>query len=129
MKSQVDAGQYRDAGYLVIKGLLSATETQEMARYYTDLRLEGPKPGDFGLNPDDPADPYNTYPRFHNMHEWDETSAAWAADARISDAAASQLEDKPVLFQTMLYFKPPGGRGQGLHQDQQFLSIDPVIGV
>ena len=29
----------------------------------------------------------------------------------------------------MLYFKPPGGRGQGLHQDQQYITIDPLIGV
>ena len=29
----------------------------------------------------------------------------------------------------MLYFKPPGGRGQGLHQDEQYITTDPLIGL
>ena len=29
----------------------------------------------------------------------------------------------------MLYFKPLGRRGQGLHQDQQYITIDPLVGV
>ena len=29
----------------------------------------------------------------------------------------------------MLYFKPPGGYGQALHQDQQYIPIEPLIGV
>ena len=29
----------------------------------------------------------------------------------------------------MLYFKPPGGRGQGLHQDEQYITINPLIGL
>ena len=36
------------------------------------------------------------------------------------------IDDKPVLRQTMLYFKPPGGRGQALHQDEQYITIEPV---
>ena len=26
-------------------------------------------------------------------------------------------------------FKPPGGRGQALHQDEQYITIEPLIGV
>ena len=29
----------------------------------------------------------------------------------------------------MLYFKPPGGRGQGLHQDEQYITTKPLIGL
>jgi len=29
----------------------------------------------------------------------------------------------------MLYFKPPGGRGQGLHQDQQYITTEPLVGM
>ena len=39
------------------------------------------------------------------------------------------IDDKPVLRQTMLYFKPPGGRGQALHQDEQYITTEPLIGV
>ena len=39
------------------------------------------------------------------------------------------MDDEPVLNQTMLYFKPPRGRGQALHQDMAIITIDPLLGV
>ena len=41
----------------------------------------------------------------------------------------SRVLDKFGLYQTMLYFKPPGARGQGLHQDHQYIREYPLIGV
>jgi ectoine hydroxylase-related dioxygenase (phytanoyl-CoA dioxygenase family) len=32
---------------------------------------------------------------------------------------------EPFAVQTMLYFKPPGARGQAVHQDQYYLRVDP----
>lgn len=45
------------------------------------------------------------------------------------DAVAVLLDDEPLLNQTMLYFKPPRGRGQALHQDMAIITIDPLLGV
>jgi phytanoyl-CoA hydroxylase len=45
------------------------------------------------------------------------------------DAVAALLDDEPLLNQTMLYFKPPQGRGQALHQDMAIITIDPLLGV
>ena len=28
----------------------------------------------------------------------------------------------------MLYYKPPGARGQAFHQDQQYITLDPLVG-
>ena len=39
------------------------------------------------------------------------------------------INDEILLYQTMLYFKPPGARGQGLHQDHQYIREYPLIGV
>jgi ectoine hydroxylase-related dioxygenase (phytanoyl-CoA dioxygenase family) len=76
----------------------------------------------------DTADPLNKFPRLIDMHEWDERTSRWAADERMCAVVAQLIDDEPVLNQTMLYFKPPGARGQGLHQDQQYITIDPLIG-
>jgi len=35
------------------------------------------------------------------------------------------LDTTPLAAQTMVYFKPPGSRGQALHQDQYFLRARP----
>src|SRR5258708_15744811 len=35
------------------------------------------------------------------------------------------LGREPYAVQTMLYFKPPGARGQALHQDQFYLRVQP----
>ena len=68
-------------------------------------------------------------PRMINMHRWDETTEGWAQQADMLAIVNQLIDDTPVLQQTMLYFKPPGGRGQGLHQDQQYITTEPLIGV
>ena len=120
--------QYRDKGYLVVAGLYSPSTAGQMMQHYMALRAEGPKPGDTGGTDDKPDDPNHQYPRMINMHDWDKQSAAWASDAALLSVVQQLLDDKPVLRQTMLYFKPPGGRGQGLHQDEQYINQDPLIG-
>ena len=62
-----------------------------------------------------------------NMHEWDETSLAWQKDPRLVGIAESLVGDQVQLCQTMIYFKPPGARGQALHQDNQYLRKYPII--
>lgn len=120
---------FRENGYVVVKGLYDAETARDMRTHYMALRAQGPKPGDFGGTADQPDDPTHKYPRFIQMHKWDELSQEWATRPSLMDALEQLLDDKPVLIQTMVYFKPPGGRGQGLHQDEQYITIDPLIGV
>ena len=35
------------------------------------------------------------------------------------------LGREPYAVQTMIYFKPPGARGQALHQDNYYLRVQP----
>ncbi len=46
-------------------------------------------------------------------------------DARIGEWLARLMGAEPLAVQTMLYFKPPGSRGQALHQDQYYLKAKP----
>jgi ectoine hydroxylase-related dioxygenase (phytanoyl-CoA dioxygenase family) len=121
--------RYREQGYVVVSGLFDSPTAKKMMDHYMALRAEGPKPGDFGGTSDQPNDPTHKYPRFIQMHHWDEPSKEWALLPPLLEAVEQLIEDTPVLYQTMLYFKPPGGRGQGIHQDEQYITIDPLIGV
>ncbi|MDE0299653.1 MAG: phytanoyl-CoA dioxygenase family protein [Candidatus Poribacteria bacterium] len=120
---------YKESGYLLVTGLFDSGTAERMIEHYMAMRAEGPKPGDSGGTPDEPEDPTHKYPRMINMHRWDEVTENWARHANLLNIANQLIDDTPVLRQTMLYFKPPGGRGQGLHQDQQYITTDPLIGV
>jgi phytanoyl-CoA hydroxylase len=120
---------FQQEGFLTARAVFSPSQVVSMVAHYMALRAEGPKPGDSGGTDDQPDDPNHQYPRMINMHDWDSASDAWARRQDLLTAVASLLEDTPVLRQTMLYFKPPGSRGQGLHQDEQYICEDPLLGL
>lgn len=121
--------QYNDDGFIIVRGVFDGATVQQMREHYMKMRAEGPKPSDMGGDPNNPDDPLNKYPRLIQMHNWDEQSGAWANDSKILDILRQLFDGEPVLNQTMLYFKPPGARGQAHHQDQQYITLDPLIGV
>ena len=127
--TKADVTHYQDEGFVVLKGLFTPDEAAQMRDHYMALRAEGPKPGDFGGTKDQPDDPTHQYPRMIQMHKWDKLSEQWATDPRIIESASALMDDPAVMIQTMIYFKPPGGRGQGIHQDEQYITMDPLVGV
>jgi ectoine hydroxylase-related dioxygenase (phytanoyl-CoA dioxygenase family) len=60
-----------------------------------------------------------------HMHRWDEVSLKWLIDPRLNEWLTALLGKEPYAAQTMLYFKPPGARGQALHQDNFYLRVKP----
>lgn len=46
-------------------------------------------------------------------------------DRRLRDVLTACLGETPLAVQTMVYFKPPGAKGQALHQDQSYLRAEP----
>jgi phytanoyl-CoA hydroxylase len=121
--------QYKETGFLIVPGLFDTATAQQMTQHYMERRAEGPKSGDSGGTTDHPEDPNHQYPRMINMHNWDALTGEWAMQGTLLRIVEQLIDDKPVLRQTMLYFKPPGGRGQALHQDEQYITIEPLIGV
>ncbi len=127
--SQELVQRFQEEGYVVVRGVLGAAEAVQMREHYMRLRAEGPRPGDLGGDPALAEDPLNQFPRMLNMHLWDGLTARSVADSRLLALVRQFIGDQPVVNQTMLYFKPPGARGQAIHQDQQYIPIDPLIGV
>ena len=74
-------------------------------------------------------DPNQAYPRFWNMQDFDARSEAWCHDERLLGLAGGLIDDEGLLYQSMVYFKPPGGRGQSHHQDQAYINKHPLVGV
>ncbi len=112
-------------GYFVCRGLFSAPEAQQFIDHFMDLRHSGSWPGDFDGVGADSNDPLRAYPRMIHMHRWDPKSRAWVLDPRLARVIEAATGAPPYAVQTMLYFKPPGARGQALHQDQTYLRAQP----
>jgi ectoine hydroxylase-related dioxygenase (phytanoyl-CoA dioxygenase family) len=117
--------QFERDGYVVVRGLFSAEEAEAYKQHFMDLRAAGTYPGDMAGVDLTSDDPLKRYPRMIHMHRWDDRSRAWMLDDRLRDALAALMDDEPLAVQTMMYFKPPGARGQALHQDQHFLRVQP----
>jgi ectoine hydroxylase-related dioxygenase (phytanoyl-CoA dioxygenase family) len=116
---------YDENGYVVIRGLFSQEEVGHYRDHYMTLRKRGSYPGDLAGIDTTSRDPLKRYPRMIHMHRWDDTSLRWLIDARINQCLTSLLRREAYAVQTMLYFKPPGSRGQALHQDNFYLRAQP----
>lgn len=117
--------EFDQQGYTVARGLFGADEVERLREHYMVLRRRGSYEGDVvGVQPRS-RDPLRRYPRMAQMHRWDEVSLQWLIDDRLERVLNEILGRAPYAVQTMLYFKPPGSRGQALHQDNFYLKAEP----
>lgn len=112
-------------GYLVARRVFGAEETGRLRDHFMALRRKGPDPHDVTGVPVTGRDPLRRYPRMAQMHRWDETTLHWLLDSRLRDRLTALAGQEPYAVQSMLYFKPPGSRGQALHQDNFYLRAEP----
>jgi phytanoyl-CoA hydroxylase len=116
---------FESRGYYVARGLFSPDEARSFVDHYMEIHSRG---GDGwaegGIQADDP-DPLRRYPRLMQPHRGDDKSFRYMVDPRIREWLTELLGLEPYAVQTMVYFKPPGARGQALHQDQRYLRVEP----
>ena len=112
-------------GYVVAHAMFPPAEVHALRDHFMSLRKRGSYAHDLvGVEPSR-NDPLRRYPRMAQMHRWDITSLRWLLDPRLGDCLTTLLGVEPYAVQTMLYFKPPGSRGQALHQDNFYLRVQP----
>jgi phytanoyl-CoA hydroxylase len=116
---------YQREGYVLVRSLFDAGETGRLRDYFTEMVERG---GDGwaegGVDPES-SDPLKRYPRLLQPHRGDEVAMNFMVDERIRAWLTSFYGREPLAVQTMVYFKPPGAKGQALHQDQRYLRAEP----
>ena len=71
-------------------------------------------------------DPTKRQLRAMHPHRYSERVVGWFLNPNVA-AVLEELLGKPALgVQTMYYFKPPGAKGQGMHQDNFYLLAQPA---
>lgn len=116
--------QFETEGSYIARQLFSPEEIERFKEHYEDIRLKD-QFSDRGLADPLSQDPLKLYPRQMQMHREDQLSLNFLCDPRINSIIADLTGFSPLAVQTMFYFKPPGARGQALHQDNFYLKAAP----
>ncbi|MCS7221468.1 MAG: phytanoyl-CoA dioxygenase family protein [Anaerolineae bacterium] len=120
--------QFEREGYLLIPGLLSPSEVQELIETMTAMHASAPIP-ELNYYPlsaaESGGDVLKQYPRIMHPHRVNETAKRYMLHPRIISILTELFGEEPLAAQSMFYFKPPGARGQSLHQDNFYLRVEP----
>lgn len=116
-------------GYAVARGLFSPAEVEEIRELFAKMHRDGvpghyePRKAADGV--DNPDDPLFQYPRVMMPHRFNARAKHYMLHPGVAGHLRSFFGVEPVATQSMFYFKPPGARGQALHQDQFYLLVEP----
>jgi len=128
--------QFERDGFLAIRGLFSAAEIEEIRGTFMEMAKDGPVPGLSDVPkaregvPVSSNDPLLRYPRMMHPHKHPDKPVGplamrYMRDPRLRPILAELFGESPYAVQSMFYFKPPGARGQDLHQDNFYLRVKP----
>lgn len=121
--------QFNRDGYYLARGLFSPAEVEEIRAMFARMHTEG-VPGWYEPHKsydgvENPDDPLFKYPRVMMPHRFNARAKHFMLHPGVRRLLTSFFGTEPVAAQSMFYFKPPGARGQALHQDQFYLLVDP----
>ena len=124
--TQAQKQQFREDGYLVAQGLFRE-EATEMKELFMTLHAAGPIPGYFHPVPAEEAggDILKQYPRMMHPHRYNKKAMDYMLHPKVMHILADLYGEEPLAAQSMFYFKPPGAKGQALHQDNFYLKVEP----
>jgi hypothetical protein len=132
MDSATLAKDWAHDGFVVCRELFSAQEMAQLRAHFMHIHGDALQPESTfrphyaprSLEECD-GDALKHFPRIMMPHRFDETSLRYLLDQRVGDVLKVLFAEEPLAAQSMFYFKPPGGRGQALHQDNFYLRVKP----
>lgn len=117
--------QFNKEGYIIVKGLFSPENLEEIEETFEQISL-APVPGYFEPKLDSESnDPLSRYPRVMHPHRFNDTAMKYMLHKPVMDVLADLYGEPALAAQSMFYYKPPGSRGQALHQDNFYLKVEP----
>jgi ectoine hydroxylase-related dioxygenase (phytanoyl-CoA dioxygenase family) len=119
--------QFHTDGYVIVRGLFDQQKVEQIKQEFTDLHRNGPVENLFFPLPEEQAcgDILKQYPRFMHPHRMNKLSFQTMIDPSVMGVLHDLFGEEPLAAQSMFYYKPPGARGQALHQDNFYLLVEP----
>jgi ectoine hydroxylase-related dioxygenase (phytanoyl-CoA dioxygenase family) len=111
-------------GFAVARRLFSPEEVAEIRDNFDRMhREERERAHDDGIR--DANDPLFQFPRIVHPHRFNAVARRYMLHPGVVECLRALFGEEPVATQTMYYFKPPGARGQAMHQDNLYLLVEP----
>ncbi|MDB5056375.1 MAG: phytanoyl-CoA dioxygenase [Bacilli bacterium] len=127
--SEEEIQKFHSDGFLIIRQLFSEQEIAALLHNFMTMNGKGAIPDCFTAISLEAAkaagDILKAYPRMMNPHKVNELALKYLLDERVSVILTALLQEEPIAMQSMVYFKPPGAKGQALHQDNYYLKVEP----
>ncbi len=131
--------QFGRDGFIAVRQVYTPDEVAELRDTFMEMGKNGPVEGlsEFGMAYNhsanvkfDQSDPLAFYPRMMHPHNHLDkpvgpVSMKYMLHPKLEPLLAALFEEEPLAVQSMFYFKPPGARGQALHQDNFYLKVKP----
>lgn len=117
--------QFETEGYLIVQGVFSQDEVEEIRTTFHEIS-NMTVPGHFEPDwHDQTGDPLKRYPRVMHPHRFHPVTKKYMLHAGVFAILQDLYGEEALAAQSMFYFKPPGSRGQALHQDNFYLKVEP----
>ena len=125
--SDKEKRHFDEEGYLVVKGLFSEIEVNDILETFMEIHAGGAIKDSYSPIPISAAggDLLKVFPRMINPHRFNEKIFKYLIHYGIMSVLARLFNAEPLASQSMFYFKPPGAKGQALHQDNYYLQVEP----
>jgi ectoine hydroxylase-related dioxygenase (phytanoyl-CoA dioxygenase family) len=122
-----DYVRFHHDGYLIVRGLVSQAEVQELLQHMDNLMagtetIPGLQPPPAHLTEDERR---LHFERIHMPHRVAEIHERFLLHPRVLDVLQALIGPDVLALQTMLFFKQPGQAGQGYHQDSYYIPTQP----
>jgi ectoine hydroxylase-related dioxygenase (phytanoyl-CoA dioxygenase family) len=117
--------QFFTQGYCVVDGLFAEEILQEIEIFFEEFKTFGGKV----FNGDSlyaEVDPTQRQVRAMNPHRYSPQVMNWLTHPPVAEILQLLFDRPPLGAQTMYYYKPPGAKGQGMHQDDFYLLTRPT---
>ncbi|HEX4139351.1 MAG TPA: phytanoyl-CoA dioxygenase family protein [Candidatus Methylacidiphilales bacterium] len=116
---------YDREGYAVARGLFTPAEVEEIKAEFEMLNRTQKDKSHFDDGIRDANDPLFHFPRVVHPHRFNSLARRYLVHPAVRTCLVALMGEEPVATQTMYYFKPPGARGQAMHQDNMYLLVEP----
>jgi ectoine hydroxylase-related dioxygenase (phytanoyl-CoA dioxygenase family) len=122
---------FQQQGYLALRQFFTSEQAAAVRHAYMTQAAQGPV---LGLSEIDESfateDPLRRWPRMILPHQRIDLSVGaltlrYMLEPRLGQVLEQLMGEEALAVQSMFYFKPPGSRGQALHQDNFYLRVTP----
>jgi len=112
-------------GFCIADGLFSEAELCEIEAFFEEFKTAGGKVFDQDKVYEE-VDPTKSQVRARQPHRYSRRVTDWLTHPRVAAVLEMLLGRPPLAAQTMYYYKPPGAKGQAMHQDNFYLLASPA---